>query len=109
MVGIGRLGDESDPHLLMNALQTDPSPAVRVAAATALGKLKCWEAGPLLIDALEDPDSRVRSRAGAAIDRIVGVKLGFDATDPKRNLVIQKIKTWWPEFYAGYLKRKAGG
>ncbi len=109
MVGLGRLGENSDPQPLMTSLANDESAAVRIAAATALGNLRHWEAGPILIDALEDPDPRVRSQAGASLDKIIGVKLGFRATDPKRDRVIEKIRAWWPRFYAGYLARKAGG
>ncbi|MCD6303756.1 MAG: HEAT repeat domain-containing protein [Planctomycetes bacterium] len=107
VIGMGRLGKDTDPTVLMDALRSDPSPAVRVAAATALGRLKYWDAGPLLIDALSDPDPRVRSRAGAALNRIVGVDLGYDALAPDRDRAIQRIRDWWPKFYQGYLQRQS--
>lgn len=108
LVGIGRLGKDADTELLIRTLQTDKAPAARIAAATALGQLKCWEAGPALIDALEDPDARVRSRAGTAIDRIIGLRLGFRASDPGRAKVIEKIRMMWPGFYENHLRDSPG-
>ncbi len=108
LVGMRRLGNSADTGLLIHALRTDESPGVRVAAATALGKLKCLEAGPALIEALQDPDARVRSRAGAAMDRIIGVRMGFRANDPGRAKVIQKIRTIWREFYEAHAGHQTG-
>jgi len=108
VVGIRRLGPKADTRVLIEALRTDESPAVRVAAATALGQLKCWNAGPALMDALADPDARVRSRAGAALDRIIGLKMGFRANGPNRQRVIRKIRTVWPGFYKSHLEHKGG-
>jgi len=104
-IGIGRLGESSDPDVLISALRNDRAATVRAAAATALGRLNCWEAGPALIDALEDPDTNVRSRAGAALRKIMGVDFHYRANDPDRAKAIQKIRKWWPEFYDGHLGR----
>jgi len=111
MVGIGRLGKDSDPAVLIDALRRDPSAEVRAAAAGALGRLKHWDAGPVLIDALDDPDLIVRGRAYAAVKAIMGVDFHYRANDPRgrRGQAIQQIRAWWPKFYEGHLQSKPRG
>jgi hypothetical protein len=109
IVGIGRLGKEgSDPEFLVQSLQNDPSAEVRAAAAAGLGRLRCWDGGHALIRALSDRDEIVRARAGAALQKIMGVDVRFRANDPpaQRAAAIQKIRTWWPKFYQGHLQSR---
>ena len=101
VVGIGRMGKDSDPQVLIEALRKDRSAAVRIAAATALGRIRCWDAGEALMDALDDADTGVRSAAGFALTRIMGADLGYRANDPGRERIIQRIRHWWPKFYEG--------
>lgn len=99
VTGIGRLGEDSDPRTLIEALRSDESGEVRAAAAAALGKLKHWDAGETLMDALSDEDPRVRARAGAALQQIMGADFHYRAKDPQRDKVIQRIRKWWPKYY----------
>ncbi|HUS91472.1 MAG TPA: HEAT repeat domain-containing protein [Phycisphaerae bacterium] len=105
--GLGRLGKDSDPAFLMQVLKSDSEPAVLVAAATALGGLKCWEAGELLIKLLEHPDSRVSSRAAAALNRIIGVDWGIQPGAPDRQQRIQRLRAEWPTLYQKRQERKS--
>lgn len=105
--GLGRLGKQSDPAFLMQVLKEDSDPAVLVAAATALGEIKCWEAGAQLIDLLEHADSRVRNRAAASLNKIIGVDLGIRGSVAARQQRIERIRQWWPEFYAKRQQRKS--
>lgn len=102
VVGIGRLGRKGDPGFLVKVLR-DPAevPEVRAAAAEWLGDMKCWEAGPALIDAMDDPDSAVRACAAAAMRRLMGVdsRFRFDAPVEERRRCIRKIRNAWPAFY----------
>jgi HEAT repeat protein len=107
--GIGRLGTSADPGVLMSALRGDPSAEVRAAAAAALGRIKCWDAGEILMDALSDPEERVRARAGAALQQIMGVDFLYRAKDPQRDHAIQKIRSWWPKYYEGHRQRSGKG
>ncbi len=100
VVGMGRLGKKADPEVLVEKLAEDKAPEVRSAAATALGRIESWEAGPKLIEALRDPDPRVRAQAGVALKRIMGVDFGYRANDPKREEAIRRIEHWWPRFLA---------
>ena len=104
VVGMSRLGAKSDTQALIERLKSDVAPQARAAAAAALGRLRCWEAGPALIDALEDRDTNVRARAGAALRRIMGVDFRFRANDPARRQTIQRIRDWWPKFYDGHVQ-----
>ena len=104
VVGMSRLGEKADTQTLIERLKTDTAPPVRAAAAAALGKARCWEAGPALIQALEDKDSNVRTRAGAALRRIMGIDFRYRADDPGRQKAIQRIREWWPKFYDGHVQ-----
>ncbi len=105
MTALGRLDAHTDISLLARSLKTDPNPDVQASAALALGRLRHWESGPDLIDALDSPSPIVRTQAAAAIDKITQVMWGFHANDPKRHETIQKIRTWWPKHYAKHLER----
>lgn len=98
--GIGRLGLKGDPQLLISTLRNaQESPEVRANAAEWLGDMACWDAGPALIDALEDPLEVVRMRAGVAFRKLVIVDMGFRASDPpdRRRAAVERIRFRWPD------------
>lgn len=67
------LGNTRDPHavhVLSDALAHDDSPAVRAAAASALGRIGSRRALPALERARRDQASAVRLQARQSIDRI---------------------------------------
>jgi len=100
--GVGRLGREGDPQFLIGVLRNaDELPEVRAAAAERLGEMKFWDAGPAIIDAMEDPSDLLRARAGVALRMIVIVDFGYRANDPpnRRRETIQRIRQIWPKFY----------
>ncbi len=73
--GLGRgilPGEEALPGLI--ELAKDPHPAVRSAAARALGRLGSPEAEPVLIALAEDPHPQVRAEAVSALGRVGGKK-----------------------------------
>lgn len=74
-VALGEMGEKARPHIatLCEALQGDPEPQVRLAAARALGKIaaRCppavGELRPALVRALDDSDPNVRAEAAEAL------------------------------------------
>ncbi len=111
--GVGRLGREGDPQFLIGVLKNRNEQAeVRASAAERLGEMRYWEAGPAIIDAMEDSSALLRARAGVALRRIVVVDFAYRANDPvdRRREVVQKIRKLWPWFYGKFAGRdKAKG
>jgi HEAT repeat protein len=111
--GVGRLGREGDPQFLIDVLRNPNEQAeVRAAAAERLGEMRHWDAGPAIIDAMEDSSDLLRARAGVALRQIIVVDFGYRANDPadRRDEVIQKIRKLWPWFYERFTKlEKAKG
>jgi hypothetical protein len=111
--GVGRLGREGDPQFLIDVLRNPNEQAeVRAAAAERLGEMRHWDAGPAIIDAMEDSSDLLRARAGVALRRIIVVDLGYRANDPsdRRGEVIRRIRQLWPWFYERFTKlEKAKG
>lgn len=111
--GVGRLGREGDPQFLIDVLRNPNEQAeVRAAAAERLGEMRHWDAGPAIIDAMEDSSDLLRARAGVALRRIIIVDLGYRANDPadRRDEVIRRIRQLWPWFYERFTKlEKAKG
>lgn len=111
--GVGRLGREGDPQFLIGVLNNRNEQAeVRAAAAERLGDMRYWEAGPAIIDAMEDSSEILRARAGVALRRIVVVDMGYRANDPpgRRSEAMKKIREFWPWFYEKFAGRdKAKG
>ncbi len=74
-----------------------PTPAVRAAAATALGRRDVWGSVPALIDRIADDDDRVRASSIAALRRLTNrfydVDLGLSA--PAGAVVAARERTWW--------------
>jgi hypothetical protein len=111
--GVGRLGREGDPRFLIDVLRNPNEQAeVRATAAERLGEMRHWDAGPAIIDAMEDSSDLLRARAGVALRQIIVVDLGYRANDPpdRRGEVIQRIRKLWPWFYERFTKlEKAKG
>jgi HEAT repeat protein len=111
--GVGRLGREGDPQFLIDVLRNPNEQAeVRAAAAERLGEMRHWDAGPAIIDAMEDSSDLLRARAGVALRRIIVVDLGYRANDSsdRRGEVIRRIRQLWPWFYERFTKlEKAKG
>lgn len=103
--GVGRLAEKGDPLFLIRTLRdANEAPEVRAVAAERLGEMRYWDAGPAIIDAMEDPSLLLRARAGAALRRIIVVDLDFRADDSvsRRQERIGKIRELWPWFYEKY-------
>lgn len=106
--GVGRLGREGDPQFLIGVLNNRKEQAeVRASAAERLGEMRYWEAGPAIMDAMEDSSELLRARAGVALRRIVVVDMGYRANDPldSRRQSMQKIRKMWPWFYEKFAHR----
>ena len=99
VTALGDLGEARHADILIRVLRGDPVPAVRAAAADAMGRLRTRGPVPALIAALDDPSLLVRGRAGAAIRRLSGRDFGFRAGDTayRRRQVVRKIAAWWDE------------
>jgi hypothetical protein len=89
--------DPAVPNIVLNAFLGEKAPETRAAAAEALGKFQHWQAMEGLVDALEDESLDVRSSAGMAIRRILGLDYGFRANDPQaeRQAAIARIRNGW--------------
>lgn len=67
--GIYRLGGDGAIEPLL-ALTRDPSPQVRLAVYTLMGRSRVERVGDLLLEGLRDEDNRVRATADAALSAI---------------------------------------
>lgn len=76
--GLGYARVERALPLLYNLLAGDPERDVRFAAAFALGEIGASDAGPSLVAALDDPESRVGGAARAALKKLYGRDYGPD-------------------------------
>ncbi len=108
--GIGQLKDKGDPAFLLSVLGNEAErPEVRAAAAESLGAMRYYEAGPALIQAMENGPMVLRSAAGVALQRIMKVHYGYRAGDSleRRREALDLIRADWPQFYA-YMQGKRG-
>ena len=67
---LGTLDDPSVPTLLRRALATDPSAMVRTTAAASLSHFKDPSGLPLVQEALDDIDFRIRLAAAISLSRV---------------------------------------
>jgi hypothetical protein len=113
VTGLGRLKDKGDPATLLAVLtNAQEKPEVRAAAAEQLGAMKYIEAGPALIDAMSDESELVRTAAGVALTKLMGMVFDFSARDPagKREEAVARARNTWPRFYREIqLIRNRGG
>jgi hypothetical protein len=89
--------DPAVPNIVLKAFLTEKAPETRAVAAEALGKFQHWDAMEGLVEALEDESVEVRSSAGMAIRRILGLDYGFRAKAPpaERQAAIARIRNGW--------------
>ena len=102
VVGLGRLKDKGDPAALLAVLTNAQEKAeVRAAAAEQLGAMRYIDAGPALIDAMSDESELVRTAAGVALTKLMGMVFDFSARDPagKREEAVARARNTWPRFY----------
>jgi HEAT repeat protein len=81
--------------ILEQLVQRDALPRVRAAAATGLARLRVWEDIPLLVDVAErDADAMVQSRAVAAVESMIGLKVGYDwqASASERRAAVKRLR-----------------
>ncbi len=67
---LGATGSAAAVPSLAGVLRDDPDPQVRAAAAAALGNIRSGDSVAALMQALRDPDWRVRRQAAAALTAI---------------------------------------
>jgi hypothetical protein len=85
------------PNIVLKAFLAEKAPETRAVAAQALGKFQHWQAMEGLVEALEDESLEVRSSAGMAIRRILGLDYGFraKASLEERQAAIARIRDGW--------------
>ncbi|MDP6636126.1 MAG: HEAT repeat domain-containing protein [Phycisphaerae bacterium] len=72
--------------VLTKVLKSDPDPQVRAGAARGLARRRDKVAIGELVEALEDPDARVRLWAVTAIGRTTALRFDYDAwTEPEKQ------------------------
>ena len=78
-------------------LRSGRTPELRAAAAAALGAIRDVQSMPDLLTAMEDPNEKLRARAGVAVQKILRADFYFRAGDPpqKRQQTLQRIKAHW--------------
>ncbi len=91
-------GEPARPHLrkLMSASQNEN---VRAIAMDGLGSLTDYKSIDALFVAMDDESLLIRTRAGAAVGRIVGLDRRFDADAPpaQREKVIAMMRDDWEQ------------
>jgi len=100
IVALGQLGAQTDPTVLVKALETDPAPQVRATAAKWIGNLRYWEGMPALIQGLRDPSEQVRRSAYAAVRRLWARDFLYrpDADPKEREMRIGVIEWAWDDY-----------
>jgi HEAT repeat protein len=102
---------EGDPLVLLRrVVRSDPDPRVRAAAATSLGHMKSLADVPLLVEVAEtDADPMVQARAVGAIERMIGLKFGYEAKDPpeERAKAVARVRSIAPTAAATLQQRRA--
>ncbi len=94
VIAVSRAGDESDRPVLASIVANDPSPEVKVEAARTLGRTRAYTEIESLFQAMDDDDHRVRYAANAAIVKIIGASVDFDAkaSSAKRKAAIKALR-----------------
>jgi len=89
--------DTTVPEIVLRTFKQAKTPDVRIASANALGKFQYWQAMEPLLDAMEDDSVEVRSAAGMAVRRILGLDYGFRANAmlADRQAVLARLRREW--------------
>jgi hypothetical protein len=100
----GQITDRFNVEPLNQAVTQDPAPAVRAAAAKALGNLRSWNGTDALLRGLSDSDPFVRECSYMAIQRIIGVRYQYDPEGPpaQRAQMAAMIRRDLPKFKNAY-------
>jgi HEAT repeat protein len=75
------LGGPALKHL-QRVLAESQTDRVRAAAIQGLAFQRDYDSMPILLDAMADPSLVIRVRAGAAVQKLLGVKVDFHASAP---------------------------
>jgi len=96
---VSRAGDEKHTPVLAAVAAKDKSPHVRAAAVRSLGHMRAYNEMETLLTALADKDEIVRRRANAAIEKIIGAGVSFNATvppeEPKQKQAVDELRAMW--------------
>jgi HEAT repeat protein len=86
----------ADPKVLTQALIGDPNGQARAGAAKGLMRMRKPETLPELVQALEDPDAKVRIWAITAIHKMIARRFPYDARKPPQTQQreIQRIRDY---------------
>jgi len=94
-----QLGKQKAPEALdtlRSVVKADPDPRVRAAAATSLSRQRSLPDVALLVEIAEnEQDPMVQSRAVGAVERLIGLKFGYDPTAPlaERKKALQRMRS----------------
>ena len=97
VVQLGRLREAREAVLpvLRDVVQHDPDPRVRGAAAVSLSKQQSLLDVPLLMEVAENETDRVvQAQAVGAVERMVGLKFGYDpsASQEEREAALRRMR-----------------
>ena len=86
-------------EMLHEVIQKSSLPPVRAAAIAALGNRRDVDSLPVLIDLMEDESELVRGRAGIAVERISGLRMGYNPADTPENReqTIARYRQFWED------------
>lgn len=94
-LGRQRQAKEEVLPVLREILQRDPDPRVRGAAAVSLAKQKSLHDVALLMEVAENETDRVvQAQAVGAVERMVGLKFGYDpsASKAERDAALERMR-----------------
>jgi len=97
VIQLGRQRQASEEVLgtLREVVTVDPDPRVRAAAATSIAQQRSLMDVALLIDVAEqETDPVVQARAVGAVEKMVGLRFGYDPTASKdeREAALQRLR-----------------
>jgi hypothetical protein len=95
-VELAELGRPALKHL-QRLLAESQSNQVRAAVIQGVAFQRDYDSMPILLDAMADPSLVVRGRAGAAVQRLLGLEFSFDADGPpdEREKIITAVRRQW--------------
>jgi len=95
------MGEPAREHL-KRTYQQSAEPEVRATSVLGLGAQRDYESIELLFEAAQDESTEVRRRAGVALNKMLGVDMGFRANDPpeKRADVLRGMRKAYEEMKA---------